>query len=90
MIYSRNDHINETVFIMGDIFFENYYVIWDFEQSKIGFNGYFDIANIPNPPTPEQTRFPAWGIVLLILLGIALLLGLAYLYIGYRKKQARE
>jgi hypothetical protein len=52
MIYSRNDRMNETVFILGDIFFENYYVIWDFEQSKIGFNGYFEIFDIPNPPMP--------------------------------------
>lgn len=31
MIYSRNDHMNDTEVILGDIFFENYYVIWNFD-----------------------------------------------------------
>jgi hypothetical protein len=90
MIYSRNDHINETVFIMGDIFFENYYVVWDFEQSKIGFNGFFEFVNTPSPPFPMQKNFPVWAIVLIIILGVGLLSGLTYIYIRYRRKQARE
>lgn len=49
MIYSRNDHINDSVVILGDIFFENYYVIWDFDESKIGFNGYFETIELPKP-----------------------------------------
>lgn len=52
MIYSRNDHSNDSVVILGDIFFENYYVIWDFDEGKIGFNGYFEIVEAPKPQPP--------------------------------------
>jgi len=47
MIYSRYDHQNDSLVILGDIFFENYYVIWDFDERKIGFNGYFEEVLVP-------------------------------------------
>ena len=91
MIYTRNDHLNDTEVILGDIFFENYYVIWDFDLKQIGFNGYFEtVSPKPKPPKPSKKRFPTWAKVMISIISIGLLGGLAFLYISHKRKQASE
>ena len=85
MIYYRNDSIDETV-ILGNSFFENYYVIWDFDKMKLGFNGYFEIYKPPIPPLPQKKGFPAWATVLIILVGIGAVSAISwYLYNRYKQ-----
>ncbi len=52
MIYYREDQKDAGV-ILGNSFFENYYVMWDFDIMKIGFNGYFEtVKPDPQPLNP--------------------------------------
>jgi Eukaryotic aspartyl protease len=94
LMYTKNDRENDTVVIMGDIFFENYYVIWDFDTGKIGFNGYFALKqpepHKPDPVQPEKSSFPGWAVFLLILVGLGTVGGLVYLYIRYKRKKMRK
>ena len=50
MIYQRYD-LEDHGIVLGNSFFENYYVLWDFDTRTLGFNGYFDIIQ-PKPPAP--------------------------------------
>jgi hypothetical protein len=91
MIYTRNDHSNDTEVILGDIFFENYYVIWDFDQKKIGFNGYFGKDSPkPEPKKPSKKHLPTWATVLIILSVLGILGGAVYLFLKYKRKHVNE
>lgn len=87
MVYYRSDTNDKTV-ILGNSFFENYYVTWDFDQMKIGFNGYAE--TLPDPPTPPpkppsgNSGFPVWATILLILIGLATIGAISYFL--YRRR----
>jgi hypothetical protein len=62
------DHTNE--YVLGTIFMFNYYLVFDFDNQQIGFNGLtVDLSNDPNKPS---NTFP-WLLVVLIGVGIIIL-----------------
>ena len=83
--------------ILGNSFFENYYVIWDFDAMSLGFNGYFEVLKPdpplpPTPPTPPNNKkFPGWAIALLVIVGLVALGVISWLlYKRYQEKRLRE
>jgi hypothetical protein len=71
--------------IVGDIFIENYYVVYDFDNQQIGFNGY--MTNVNDPPLPDdQSPFPTCLIVFIVVVGFGLILGVVG-YIWLRNKR---
>lgn len=92
MIYHRHDLKDQGV-ILGNSFFENYYVLWDFDSMTLGFNGYFEtLKPDPIPPTPPSHKgFPGWATALLIIVGLASIGVIGWLlYKRYKEKTLRE
>ena len=56
--------------ILGDVFFENYYTVYDFENSLIGFNGWVqdELDILPkSPPRKSHTEFTLYVIIIALL-----------------------
>jgi hypothetical protein len=86
MLYHRVDLENHGI-ILGNSFFENYYVLWDFDSKSIGFNGYFGSAETPK----KKGGFPGWAIALLVIVGLASLGVIGwFLFQRYQEKKLRE
>ena len=68
-----------TEIILGDVFIENYYTIYNYEDTTIGFNGWvetgFDVEH-QRPPRYSHTEFTVYIIVIgvLFLIGIVIAL----------------
>lgn len=85
MIQRNNvlDHTNE--YVLGTIFMFNYYVIFDFENQQIGFNGRtIDLTPEVDPTKPSG--FP-WLIILLVAGGLALIGILVFVCIRMKNKK---
>lgn len=65
--------------ILGDVFMENYYTVYDYEDTSIGFNGWVETElaiEPPRPPRKSHTEFTIYIIVIgsLFVIGIAVAL----------------
>jgi len=40
--------------ILGDVFLENYYTVYDYEDTTIGFNGWVETELPIEPPRPPR------------------------------------
>lgn len=65
--------------ILGDVFLENYYTVYDYEDTTIGFNGWVETElpiEPPRPPRQSHTQFTIYIIVIgsLFVIGIAVAL----------------
>ena len=80
------DHTNE--YVLGTIFMFNYYLVFDFENQQIGFNGRtVDFSSDPTDPTNQG--FP-WLIVILVAAGVALLAILVFVCMRMKNKKLDE
>jgi hypothetical protein len=65
--------------VLGDVFLENYYTVYDYADTTIGFNGWVETElsiEPPRPPRKSHTEFTIYIIVISVLfiigIGIAL------------------
>ena len=71
--------------MLGDIFSEAYYTLYDYPTQTIGFNG-FVLLNLPViSQKPFYQLIPTWGIVLLICAGLGIIASFVYFYLQKRK-----
>ena len=63
MIYTSS----AKTIVLGDIFLENYYTIFDFENERIGFNGWVEEDLPIEPPRPKRNS----GTIVAIVVGTA-------------------
>jgi hypothetical protein len=64
---------------LGDVFLENYYTVYDYEDTSIGFNGWVETElsiEAPRPPRKSQTQFTIYIIVIGILFAIGITVSL--------------
>ena len=88
LIYDRYEEDNYETIVLGDIFADNYYLIFDFDNHQIGLNGYFSENTKPSD-TDKDSPFKAI-IVFIVIILIAAIAGpiIAY-YTCYKKKRER-
>jgi hypothetical protein len=70
----------DVVYIGQDLF-DNYYVVLDYDNKKIGLAGYTTDVYVPEDPK----SFPVWAIVLIVVAGLALIGGITFYLL--RKKR---
>ena len=84
---------------VGQSFLFNYYTIFDFEKSRVGFfllsttnsevnNDGVDrpVDDVDTPSTP--TKFPIWAIILIVLIILGVLVGIgAFMFVKYRNRR---
>lgn len=74
--------------MLGDIFVKNYYLIFDFDSSKIGLNG-FTVPYIAPINPDEEPKVSLWVVILIILLLAAIFIPVIVYYGCYKKKRER-
>jgi hypothetical protein len=80
MIYGNSEDSNED-FVLGDIFSDVYYTLYNYTSETVGFSGYV-ITDLPIiEEKAEKSLFPLWGWVLIIAAFSGLVSCLAYFYI---------
>jgi hypothetical protein len=58
--------------ILGDVFMENYYVIYDFENTLIGFNGYVQEGLPVEPPKPAPFSKGSTLIIIVVAVSVVI------------------
>jgi hypothetical protein len=56
--------------ILGDVFIENFYTVYDYENSSIGFNGWVEDEMPvvpPRPPRKSHTEFTLYIIIIVVI-----------------------
>lgn len=89
ILFQRNnvlDHTNE--YVLGTIFMFNYYLVFDFENQQIGFNGRSYDFSESRPDAPSG-GFP-FLIVILIAAGVVLLAVIACVCVKMRNKKLED
>ena len=64
--------------ILGDVFIENFYIVYDYESSSIGFNGWVELelpVVPPRPPRKSHTKFTLY-IVSIVVIFVATITGI--------------
>jgi heme/copper-type cytochrome/quinol oxidase subunit 2 len=69
----------------------NYYAVFDFENTQIGFNGkVLDLTPGPSPdpsnPEPENKAFPVW-VIILIIVAVVMIVAAVFFYVRIRNKR---
>ena len=78
---------------IGQSFLFNYYTIFDFEKSRVGFflvKGTNSEVNMDGVDRPDLTpaKFPIWAIILIALVVLGGLVGIfAYVFVKYRNRK---
>lgn len=83
ILIQRNNIVNYTnEYVLGTIFMFNYYLVYDFDNQRIGFNG--PTVNFSDDRSPPG--FPLWAIIAIIV-GIAIIAGAVFFFIRMRNKR---
>lgn len=72
----------KDVMYIGEDLFENYYVVLDYDNQKIGLAGFTEV--VPEKPA----SFPLWAIILIAVAGV-FIIGLG-VWFFIKKRQQRE
>ena len=68
--------VTKTI-VLGDIFLENYYTMFDFENERIGFNGWVEDSLPIEPPRPKR-KVPITIIIAVILAAVIISAGVVF------------
>ena len=81
---------NPGLVLLGSTFLQNYFVIFDFKNNSIGFNGYY-IEVVP-PHNDDSTTLSPTIITIICLAGVLLLggIGVAVYMINKKRKLNKE
>jgi hypothetical protein len=78
---------DEEEYVLGDIFSDVYYLLYDYERRVVGINGYVIEGLDIIQEKSEYKLFPTWLIVLLVILAASLITCFGYFYYQKRKNQ---
>lgn len=65
-LYGNKDS-TEEYYMLGNLFLKNYYVLLNYTNSSVGFNGYYYLAEqLIKPDVPViDKKLPIWGVMII-------------------------
>ena len=85
LLIQRNNIVNMTTeYVLGMVFLYDYYLVLDFDNLQVGFNGLM-IDLTPVVP-PSHQSFPYW-IIIVIVVAIVMLIIAVVMYVRIRNKR---
>jgi hypothetical protein len=85
LLIQRNSIVNMTTeYVIGMVFLYDYYLVLDFDNLQVGFNGLM-IDMTPIVP-PSHQSFPYW-IIIVIVVAIVMLIVAVVMYVRIRNKR---
>ncbi len=72
---------------------ENYYILFNYTNQSVGFNGYYYIADseIDKPDVPGPNKVPLWAVLLISTGVVAIVLSICIcLYIKQKNRTLKE
>ena len=72
--------------VLGDVFLENYYTLFDFENERIGFNGWAEGQLPPEPPRPPRN---ATTIIIVVVVCILIVVAAAAAVVIIKRRNSK-
>ena len=86
ILIQRNNIVNQTNnYVLGTVFLYNYYLVFDWENTRIGFNG----PIVVNFSPLSKPSIPFW--IILVIAGVVAIVGIAiFCFIRMRNKRLQK
>ena len=89
-----NQDLEEDYYMLGDRFMQNYYILFNYTNNSVGFNGpYYTAEQIIDKPdyVPEAPVMPLWAVILIACVVVGIVLAICVcLYIRQKNNSLRS